>query len=115
MIHVISERFIHTNILAHQHVTDKAQYRWLILLIAGCLAIGVVGGFFLYLSVRVEILQTGYQISEALAEKERLTQDNNALRVERSALMTTARIEKIARGELGMITPHTKQIIVLEW
>jgi cell division protein FtsL len=50
-----------------------------------------------------------------MEEQARMKQENNALRVERSALMSTARIEKIARGELGMVTPQAKQIIVLEW
>jgi cell division protein FtsL len=75
----------------------------------------VIVCFFAFLWIRVDILQTGYQISRSLEEQERMKQENNALRVERSALMTTARIEKIARGELGMVTPQAKQIIVLEW
>jgi len=115
MIHVISERFIHTNILAQQRVEEKTNHRWLHALTIGCLIAFVIVCFFAFLWIRVDILQTGYQISRSLEEQERMKQENNALRVERSALMTTARIEKIARGELGMVTPQAKQIIVLEW
>ncbi len=115
MIQVISERFIHTNILAQQRVEEKANRRLLHTLIAGSLLTFVIVCFFAFLWIRVNILQTGYQISRSLEEQERMKQENNALRVERSALMTTARIEKIARGELGMVTPQAKQVIVLEW
>jgi cell division protein FtsL len=115
MIQVISERFIHTNILAQQRVEEKANHSRLYALIVGCLIAFVIVCFFAFLWIRVDILQTGYQISRSLEEQERMKQENNALRVERSALMTTARIEKIARGELGMVTPQAKQIIVLEW
>ena len=115
MIQVISERFIHTNILAQQRVEGKANHRWFLALTIGCLITFVIVCFFAFLWIRVNILQTGYQISRSLEEQERMSQENNALRVERSALMTTARIEKIARGELGMVTPQAKQVIVLEW
>jgi cell division protein FtsL len=115
MIQVISERFIHTNILAQQRVEGKANHRWFPALTIGCLITFVIVCFFAFLWIRVNILQTGYQISRSLEEQERMKQENNALRVERSALMTTARIEKIARGELGMVTPQAKQVIVLEW
>jgi cell division protein FtsL len=115
MIQVISERFIHTNILAQQRVEGKTNHRWLPALTIGCLITFVIVCFFAFLWIRVNILQTGYQISRSLEEQERMKQENNALRVERSALMTTARIEKIARGELGMVTPQAKQVIVLEW
>jgi cell division protein FtsL len=115
MIQVISERFILTNILAQQRVEGKANHKWLPALTIGCLITFVIVCFFAFLWIRVNILQTGYQISRSLEEQERMKQENNALRVERSALMTTARIEKIARGELGMITPQAKQVIVLEW
>jgi cell division protein FtsL len=115
MIQVISERFIHTNILAQQRIDEKTSHGRYHAYIAGCLSMFVIVCFFAFLWIRVGILQTGYQISRSLQEQESLKQENNALRVERSALMTTARIEKIARGELGMVTPHAKQIIVLEW
>jgi cell division protein FtsL len=115
MIQVISERFIHTNILAQQRVEEKENHRWVQALTIGCLVTFVIGCFFAFLWIRINILQTGYQISRSLEEQGRMKQENNALRVERSALMTTARIEKIARGELGMVTPQAKQVIVLEW
>jgi cell division protein FtsL len=115
MIQVISERFIHTNILAQQRIEEKTNRRWLSALTIGCLITFVIVCFFTFLWIRVTILQTGYQISRSLEEQARMKQENNALRVERSALMTTARIEKIARGELGMVTPQAKQVIILEW
>ena len=115
MIQVISERFIHTNILAQQRVEEKANHQWLHALTVGCLIAFVIGCFFAFLWIRVNILQTGYQISRSLEEQERMKQENNALRVERSALMTASRIENIARNELGMVTPKAKQVIVLEW
>jgi len=115
MIEVLTERFIHTNILARQSVKEKAPESRAFGVIAIGLGIAVVLSFFLFLWIRICIIQTGYQISGARVQQERLTQENDALRVERSVLMTASRIENIARNELGMVTPKTKQVIVLEW
>jgi cell division protein FtsL len=115
MIEVITERFIHTNILARQRVKQKTPDSLACGVVAICLGIALVLCFLLFFWIRIYILQTGYQISGARALQERVTQENDALRVERSALMTSSRIENIARNELGMVTPKTKQVIVLEW
>jgi cell division protein FtsL len=115
MIEVITERFIHTNILARQSVKEKTPDSRAYVVLSAFLGISLVLCFFLFLWIRIDILQTGYQISGARAQQERLTQENDALRVERSSLMTSSRIENIARNELGMIPPKTKQVIVLEW
>ncbi len=114
MINVVTEQFIHTNILARQRVTRKMSQEQSYPLLSISLGMVILVCFF-FLWVRICIIQTGYQISRAHEHQGQLIQENNALRVERAALMTTSRIETIARNELGMINPKSKQIIVLEW
>jgi cell division protein FtsL len=114
MIDVVTEQFIHTNILAQQRITRKMSREQSFPLLSISLGMVILVCFF-FLWVRICIIQTGYQISRAHEHQGQLIQQNNALRVERAALMATSRIETIARNELGMINPKSKQIIVLEW
>lgn len=114
MIDAISEQFIHTNILAQQRVTRKINKGQSYPLLSLSLGMVILVCFF-FLWVRICIIQTGYQISHAHEQQGLLVQENNALRVERAALMATSRIESIARNDLGMINPKSKQVIVLEW
>lgn len=115
MIQVITERFIHTNILAHQSVRRAGNQGRSYPLLSLCLGSFILVCFFMLLWIRIYILETGYQISRAHEQQGILIQENRALRVERAALSTSSRIEKIARGDRGMVTPKHKQIIVLEW
>jgi len=71
--------------------------------------------FFVFLSVRIYVLETGYRISNSLKHHERLLQDNRALRIERAALRSPARIENIAKAKLGMVEPDNNQVVIIPW
>ena len=53
--------------------------------------------------------ELGYEISARQTEKERLISDNNSLRLEISTLMSSRRLELIAKNELGLKTPEYGQ------
>jgi cell division protein FtsL len=79
------------------------------------MAISILFCFFIFLWARLYVLDIGYQISRTAAMQENLIQTNKKLKIERAALRRSSRIESIARKKLGMVTPQSKQIVVLQW
>ena len=70
---------------------------------------------FCFLWVRIYIIDIGYRISETLKAGKTLQEENRQLRIARASLIAPARIERIARGELGMVEPKNIQVITLTW
>ena len=62
---------------------------------------------------RIQVIQTGYEISDALKEGRVLDEANKKLRVQIATLKSYARIEKIAIDELKMVKPKPDQVIVI--
>jgi cell division protein FtsL len=73
----------------------------------------VIGGSLFYVWSRVQVIQLGYEISNALKEERALTEANKKLRLEIATLKSYARIEKFATDELGMAKPRPEQVIVI--
>lgn len=57
--------------------------------------------------------RTGYAVSASLEEKRRLERDLDLLKTEVLTLRSPARIEAIAKGQLGLVDPKTERIIRL--
>lgn len=55
----------------------------------------------------------GYAVSTALDERRTLQSERELLRTEILSLRSPARIEAIARAELGMIDPRTDRILLV--
>jgi len=55
--------------------------------------------------------RVGYGVSVALEEKQVLQKEQALLKTEILTLRSPARIEAIARGQLGMVEPKTERII----
>jgi cell division protein FtsL len=72
-----------------------------------------IGGSLFYVWSRIQVIQIGYQISNALKEERALTETNKKLRVEIATLKSYARIEKLAVEELRMAKPKPEQVIVI--
>jgi len=62
---------------------------------------------------RIQTIQLGYEISNALKEGRALVETNKKLRLEMATLKSYARIERIATEELGMSKPRPDQVIVI--
>ena len=62
---------------------------------------------------RIQVIQLGYEISDALKEGRTLVEANKKLRVEVATLKSYARIERVAAEELGMSKPNPDQVIVI--
>src|SRR4030043_1421402 len=72
-----------------------------------------IGGSLFYVWSRIQVIQLGYEISNALKEERALTETNKKLRVEIATLKSYARIEKLAVEELNMTKPKPDQVIVI--
>lgn len=72
-----------------------------------------IGGSLFYVWSRIQVIQIGYAISEALKEERDLALVNKKLRLEIATLKSYGRIEKIASEELGMVKPKPDQVIII--
>jgi cell division protein FtsL len=73
----------------------------------------LIGGSLFYVWSRIQVIQLGYEISNALKEERTYNGANKKLRLEIATLKSYARIEKLAAEELGMIKPKPGQVIVI--
>ncbi len=73
----------------------------------------LIGGGLFYVWSRIEVIQFGYEISNAIRAGRGLAEENKKLRLEIATLKSYARIEKFASEELGMFKPRADQVIVI--
>jgi cell division protein FtsL len=63
---------------------------------------------------RVEVIDLNLKISECARSMKEEQQENKRLRVEVASLKTPARIEALAKGELGMALPTDQQVVMVK-
>ena len=78
------------------------------LAIALLAAVGVV-----HVTSRVLVVRVGYELSKLDTEATALTRDNDRLKLELATLKSPARLESIAKSQLGMGPPAASSIIHL--
>ena len=66
-----------------------------------------------YTWCRVQSIQVRYEISELTADQERLAMLQDNLKIELARLKAPQRIAKIAKQQLGLISPTNKQLIII--
>lgn len=81
-------------------------------LIAVMMMVTVVSVFHVW--SRVRVIDLNLEIAETNHLFKDLQQDNKRLKVEIASLKTPARIEALAKGELGMAMPKDQQVIVVK-
>lgn len=67
----------------------------------------------LYVSERVGVVKTGYDIEKLKIQKVKLERERDELRVKLSSLTAPERIAKVATDTLGMVPPKQGQIILV--
>jgi cell division protein FtsL len=65
-----------------------------------------------YTWCRVQYVRTGYEVTEATKEHERLMELHRKLQVEEARLRSPERIMRIAR-QRGLVMPDSKQVVVI--
>jgi cell division protein FtsL len=83
------------------------------LLLFTLLLLFLIGGSLFYVWSRIQVIQLGYEISNALKAERTLAEENKKLRLEIATLKSYARIEKVAVEELRMAKPKPDQVIVI--
>jgi cell division protein FtsL len=79
----------------------------------------VLGGVVLvvilfYVWQHVQVVRLGYEVEYLGGGRAALVQQQKELRLEVARLMSLRRVEEIARGQLGLTSPKSGQVIVLE-
>ena len=72
-----------------------------------------VAELLIYTWCRVQYVQVGYQITKETARQQQLLALRDNLRIEHARLKSPQRIAKIAREQLGLITPNPDQVVEL--
>jgi cell division protein FtsL len=83
------------------------------ILLSLVLLLFLIGGSLFYVWSRIQVIQLGYEISNALKEEGALAELNKRLRLEIATLKSYTRIEKFAVEELRMTKPKPDQVIVI--
>jgi cell division protein FtsL len=66
-----------------------------------------------YTWCRVQYIGAGYEISSATKHHQYLITLQNNLKIELASLKSPERIAKIAKNQLGLITPTREQMIII--
>jgi cell division protein FtsL len=66
-----------------------------------------------YTWCRVQSIQTRYEISELKDRQKQLVAHQDSLKIELARLKSPKRIAEIAEQQLGLITPTSKQLIII--
>lgn len=78
-----------------------------------CMCAGATAVFLFSLWQRVELTGLRYRILELQAERHALAETQKALRLERTALRSLQRVEKLARQRLGLAPADPKQVFTV--
>ena len=68
---------------------------------------------FFYTWCRVQNIRCGYEISNEMTHQKKLMAYQNNLKIEMARLKSPERITQIAKQQLGLITPTSKQLIII--
>ncbi|PTL36416.1 hypothetical protein CLG94_05140 [Candidatus Methylomirabilis limnetica] len=74
----------------------------------------VLFGVLCYVWQPIQVVRLGYQVEGLAGERADLIRQQKELRLEVARLKSLRRVEEIARGQLGLISPKPGQVIVLE-
>jgi cell division protein FtsL len=93
--------------------TKRIAIKSNLLLVFILLMLFLIGGSLFYVWSRIQVIQLGYEISNALKGERALNEESKKLRLEIATLKSYARIEKMAVEELRMAKPKPDQVIVI--
>jgi cell division protein FtsL len=110
-IEVHFEKRIINNVNVIREPDTRNQREYLLLVLLGAF---FIFGLLFYGWQHYQYLQYGYRMAAAEARKEQLTEMKKQLRLERASLRIPQRIDSIARGELGMVSPAPGQVVIFQ-
>ena len=78
-----------------------------------CLMLVFIAELFFYTWCRVQSVRTKYEITRQTSRIRQLSAMQDNLKIEFARLKSPSRIAKIARSQLGLITPTSKQMFLI--
>jgi cell division protein FtsL len=78
------------------------------LMVAAFAAIGVM-----HVMSRVEVVDSGYRLSQLEQRSQALSLENDRLKLELATLKSPARLERVARDQLGMGAPPSSAVLTV--
>ena len=78
-----------------------------------CLMLVFIAELLFYTWCRVQSVRTKYEITEQTSHMRQLAAMQDNLKIELARLKSPSRIATIAKTQLGLITPTSKQMILL--
>lgn len=69
---------------------------------------------FFYVWQHMQVVKLGYEVQGLKMEKQQLTNQYYYLKYQMYDVNSLPRVEKVAREQLGMVTPRTDQIVILD-
>jgi cell division protein FtsL len=103
--HVVSKRIDNSRLVRLQ-----APGRWRELLQQLAVGGSLAGVIFLYSWQHFQCVQFGYQMESLKAQQAQMTELNRQLTLEAAGLRSPARIDEIARQQLGLAAPAAGQL-----
>ena len=78
-----------------------------------CMMLVFITELFFYTWCRVQSVRTKYEITRQTSRIRQLSAMQDNLKIEFARLKSPSRIAKIARSQLGLITPSSKQMVFM--
>jgi cell division protein FtsL len=73
----------------------------------------LVGAVLFYVFQHIQVVRLGYEVARLRRERAVLLDQEKALTLEVGRLRAVKRVEEVARGRLGMVTPAPGQVTVV--
>lgn len=83
---------------------------WRAVVVLGLLCLGIL----FYVWQHIQVVRLGYEIEHLQAERLALVRQENELRFEVARLRSLRRVEEIGRRQLGLTSPVSGQVILVE-
>ncbi len=76
-------------------------------------ALAILALLLLYVSERIAVVKTGYDIEKFKVQRTKLERERDELSVKLSSLTAPERIAKVATETLGMVPPKPEQVVMV--
>jgi len=104
----LEKRIINSNVVREEDPKSRCDY-----IVVTVLAGMFLFGLFVYAWQHYQWIQYSYRIEEAKKKKEQVVEARRQLQLENASLRNPGRIDKIARRELGMVSPAPGQLVTI--
>ena len=107
-------RTTYSKVIAPQALMTAPAHRWEIFPYCIALLLVLTAIAIFHVWSRCQVIDRNLQIAESRRLEKDLQQEQARMKVEAASLKTPARIEMLAKGELGMALPTDQQVVLVK-